>query len=102
MQIGDTVNLVRKITNEILPMQLTAVLSKAPSPMVEVRWKSDRYRYKLDIDKNLVLAIDSTNDHRQSMRVWYTISEDHRRALTELFWNVRKTGKGGRIWEKES
>ncbi len=90
MQIGDTVNLVRKITGELLPVTLTNVLTKTSNPMVEVRWKSDRHRYKLDLEKNLVLAIDSTNDHRQSMRVWYTISEPHRKELTELFWNMRK------------
>lgn len=90
MQIGDTVNLVRKISGELLPMELTAVLSKLTKPAVEVRWKSDRHRYKLDLVKGEVLAIDSTHDHRQSMRVWYTISEEHRLALTELFWDTRR------------
>jgi len=93
MQVGDTVNLVRKISNEILPVELVEVLSRTRSPAVVVRWKSDRARYKLDLDKNLVLAIDATASHRQSMRVWYTISEAHRKALTELFWDTRKKGR---------
>lgn len=93
MQIGDTVNLVRKISNEVLHVELTQVLTKTSTPAVEVRWRSDRHRYKLDLDKNLVLAIDATANHRQSMRVWYSISEEHRKALTELFWNMRKKGR---------
>jgi len=93
MQIGDSVHLIRKITNEILPVTLANVLTKGSTPMVEVYWKSNRHRYKLDIEKNLVLAIDATNDHRQSMRIWYTISEPHRKELTELYWNMRKKGR---------
>jgi hypothetical protein len=90
MQIGDTVNLVRKISGETLPVTLAEVLRKAAGPAVEVYWKSNRYRYKLDLVKNEVLAIDSTQDHRQTMRAWYTISEEHRLALTDLFWAERK------------
>lgn len=93
MQLGDTVNLIRKITHEVLPVELTRVLTTSSKPAVEVRWKSDRARYKLDLDKNEVLAIDATQHHRQQMRVWYTISEPHRKELTELFWNERRKGK---------
>ncbi len=93
MQIGDTVNLVRKITNELLPVELTSLLTKQSKPAVEVRWRSDRHRYKLDLVKNEVLAIDATANHRQTMRAWYSISEEHRIALTELFWDMRKKGK---------
>lgn len=93
MQIGDTVNLVRKITGEILPVELTEVLWKQAHPSVVVRWKSDRHRYKLDLVKDEVLAIDCTPAHRQSMRAWYTVSEDHKKALTELFWDRRKKGR---------
>jgi hypothetical protein len=92
MQLGDTVHLIRKISNEVLPVELVEVLTKQRQPCVVVRWKSDRARYKLDLERNLVLAIDATQSHRQSMRVWYSISEDHRKALTELFWNTRKKG----------
>lgn len=91
MQLGDTVNLVRKITHEILAVELVEVLAKQRTPCVVVRWKSDRARYKLDLERNLVLAIDATQSHRQAMRVWYEISEPHRKALTELFWSTRKT-----------
>ena len=93
MQIGDSVNLVRKITGELLPVTLTEVLIKAATPAVVVRWKSDRHRYKLDLVKNEVLGIECTPDHRQSMRAWYTVSEDHRKALTELYWDARKKGR---------
>lgn len=93
MQIGDTVNLVRRITGELLPVTLSQVLTKQNKPQVEVFWKSNRHRYKLDLDKNEVLAIDATQSHRQSMKAWYTISEEHRKALTELFWNVRRKTK---------
>ena len=93
MQIGATVNLVRKISGEVLPMELTEVLVKSAGPAVVVRWKSDRHRYKLDLVKGEVLAIDCTQDHRQSMRSWYTISEEHRLALTELYWAQRKKGR---------
>jgi len=97
MQLGDKVNLVRKYTKEILPVELIEVLHRSPKPAVVVRWKSDRARYKLDLDKGLVLAIDATQHHRQQMRVWYEISEEHRKALTELFWITKKTGaKNGR------
>lgn len=91
MQVGDTVNLVRKITGEVLPTTLTEVLVKSKGPAVEVRWKTDRYRYKLDLVKGEVLAIDSTHDHRQSMRAWYTISEEHLKALTVTYWEQRRT-----------
>ncbi len=90
MDVGDTVNLIRKITGELLPVELTEVLAKTPNPAVEVRWKSNRHRYKLDLVKNEVLAIDSTIGHRQSMRSWYTVFEDDRVKLVELFWAHRK------------
>lgn len=90
MQIGDTVNLVRRISGETLPTTLTEVLTSSAVPCVEVRWKSDRYRYKLDLVKGEVLAIDSTVGHRQQMKLWYTISEEHRKALTGLYWEMRK------------
>lgn len=92
MQLGDTVHLIRKISKEVLRVELVEVLANQRLPMVVVRWKSDRAKYKLDLEKNLVLAIDATANHRQSMRVWYEISEDHRIALTELFWRTRKNG----------
>jgi chromosome condensin MukBEF MukE localization factor len=92
MQVGDVVNLVRKITGEVLPVTLTEVLVKTLHPAVEVQWKSPRHRYKLDLVKNEVLAIDCTPDHRQSMRSWYMISEEHRLKLIDLFWYSRKTG----------
>ncbi len=94
MQVGDTVNLVRKITGEVLPVELTQVLVTSAHPAVEVRWKSNRHRYKLDLVKGEVLAIDSTQDHRHSMRVWYTISEEHLKQLTELYWTQRRSGVG--------
>lgn len=93
MQIGDSVKLVRKITGEVLLVELTHFSTKLAQPAVEVRWKSDRHRYKLDLVKNEVLAIDSTQNHRQSMRAWYLISEDHRKELTENFWNEKRKGK---------
>lgn len=93
MQIGDTVNLVRRITGELLPVELTKVLVETNHPTVEVRWKTDRHRYKLDLDSGVVSAIDSTAHHRQQMRAWYTISEDHKSQLIELFWFMRKRRK---------
>lgn len=94
MQVGDTVKLIRKITNEPLETELTGVLTRGTSPAVEVAWRKDRrYRYKLDLSKNEVLAIDATQDHRQTMRAWYRLSEEDRSALTELFWMERKKGK---------
>jgi hypothetical protein len=93
VQIGDVVNLVRKITGELLPVTLMEVLVTSKGPAVEVRWRSNRHRYKLDLVKNEVLAIECTQDHRQSMRAWYTISEEHRIALTDMYWSQRKTGK---------
>lgn len=93
MQIGDTVNLVRKITHEILEVELTQFLTNGTKPAVEVRWKSDRARYKLDLVKNEVLAIDATQNHRQAMRVWYSISEPHIKALTESFWSEKKKAR---------
>lgn len=92
MQLGDTVNLIRKITKDILHVELVEVLHRNPKPAVVVRWKSDRSRYKLDLDKNLVLAIEATQRHRHQMKIWWEISEEHRKALTELFWSTRKKG----------
>lgn len=92
MQLGDTVHLIRKISKEVLPVELVEVLANQRTPVVVVRWKSDRAKYKLDLEKNLVLAIDATTSHRQAMRVWYEISEEHRIALTDLFWKTRKNG----------
>lgn len=93
MQVGDTVNLVRKITGELLPVTLDKVLTNGTKPAVEVIWRSPRHRYKLDLVANEVLAIDSTPGHRQSMRAWYLVSEPHREALTLLFWSMRKKGR---------
>jgi len=90
MELGDTVKLIRKITHEPLETSLAAVLVASQGPAVEVIWKSNRYRYKLDLVKNEVLAIDSTHSHRQQMRIWYTVAEDDRKALTELYWLERK------------
>lgn len=90
MQIGDTVNLIRKITGEVLAVELREVLSNGSKPAVEVRWKSDRYRYRLDLVKDEVIAIDATQDHRQKMKLWYTISSTHRKELTDLFWSHKK------------
>ncbi len=91
MQVGETVNLVRRITGEVLPVTLILVLVKSANPAVEVQWKSTRHRYKLDLKTNEVLAIDATPNHRQTMRTWYTISEGHLKALTDLYWSERKT-----------
>lgn len=93
MQIGDTVNLIRKITGEKLPVELTEVLHKNATPAVVVRWKSDRHRYKVDLVKGEILAIDCTPAHRQSMRAWYTVNEEDKKALTELYQSRRRRGK---------
>lgn len=93
MRIGDTVNLVRKISHEILPMTLAEVLIRSKGPAVEVFWKSPRHRYKLDLVKNEVLAIDTRPDHRLAMRRWYTVEEGHLKVLIELFWDERRKGK---------
>ncbi len=92
MQLGDTVNLVRKYTGHVLDCELMEVLAKGKTPMVVVRWRGHRESFKLDVDKNLVLAIDATQRHRHQMRIWWEISEEHRKALTELFWKTRKNG----------
>lgn len=93
MQVGDSVNLVRKYTGHILDTELVEVLWRTPRPAVVVRWKGHRELFKLDLDKNLVLAIDATQHHRHQMRIWWEISEAHRKTLTELFWETRKKGK---------
>lgn len=93
MDIGDTVNLVRKITLEKLPLTLTEVLVHRSKPAVVACWKSIRNSYLLNLDTNEVLAIDMKPDHRQQMRRWYTIDEDDRRALVELFWATKKGAK---------
>lgn len=94
MQLGDTIKLIRRITDEPLEMELVGVLAKAPTPAVEVAWLKDRrYRYKLDLTKNEVLALDATPAHRQSMRAWYRLSEEDRHKLTELFWTERKKAR---------
>lgn len=90
MQIGDTVKLLRKYTSEVLEMELTDVLVTGNQPMVEVQWR-DRSRYKLDLEKNQVLAIEASQRRRHAMKVWYSISEPDRIALTRLFWDMRKT-----------
>lgn len=92
MQVGDTVNLIRKITNEVLPVELVEVCGGSSGMSVLVQWKSTRHRYKLDLVKNEVLAVDSTQGHRQSMRAWYSINEEHRKQLTELC-IARKKGR---------
>jgi len=93
MQLGDTVNLVRKYTGHILDCELIEVLRHGSKPMVVVCWRNKRAStYKLDLDKNQVLAIDATQRHRQDMLAWWEISEAHRKELTELFWDVKKKG----------
>lgn len=95
MQLGDTVNLVRKITNEKLALTLAEVLVHRSKPAVVAYWKSIRNSYMLNLDTNEVLAIDMKPDHRQQMRRWYSIDEDDRKALTELFWATKKGAKKG-------
>lgn len=95
MRVGDTVNLVRRITGELLPVTLAEVLVRSSKPSVEVFWKSERNRYKLDLVKDEVLAINMKPDHRQQMRRWYTIAVPDRKALTELFWDMKKKGVKG-------
>ena len=93
MDLGDTVNIIRKITNEPTPLVLDEALVRQAKPTFVAYWKTQRHKYKLDIEKNEVLAIDATQHHRNEMRRWYTIDDADRQALTELFWKLKKGGK---------
>lgn len=88
---GSTIYLVRKISGEILAVTLDIVLTGA-KPMVEVSWDT-RHRYKLDLVKNEVIALDATTRHRQNMKSWYYIWEPHKMMLTALFWEVKRGKK---------
>lgn len=92
MQLGDTVNLVRKYTGHVLDCELIEVLANRKTPCVVVRWKGHRDTFQLDVDKNLVLAMEASQRERHQMRIWWGISEEHRKELTELFWKTRKNG----------
>lgn len=93
MQLGDTVNLIHRMNGELMPVELTKILTTSSKPMVEVRWKNDRVRYKLDLDKKEVHAIDATPHRRYLVKAWFAISEDHRIALIDLFWITKKKGR---------
>lgn len=94
MQVGDWVKLVRKYTGEPMIVTLIDVTVTNTRPCVEVEWRPDNgvgvERFKLDLEKNQVLAIDASVRHRQAIKAWYTIDEADRIALTKLFWDKRK------------
>lgn len=83
-KIGDTIFLVRKISNHLLETKLIA-FSLGEIPQVEVEWsKSSKYQYRINLKENTVHAIDATAKHKQEMRLWYEVWEPHRLLLITL------------------
>lgn len=83
-KVGDTIYLVRKVSNHLLETKLTA-FSVGELPQVEVEWlKSSRYRYRLNLKDNTVYAIDATAKHKSEMRLWYEVWEPQRLLLIKL------------------
>lgn len=94
MQTGDWVKLVRKITGEVLVVTLTELLTHSNKPVVEVEWKAERgigvERYRLDLEKNVVSAVDGSQRYKASIRAWWLIDEDDRKQLLDTYWAARK------------
>lgn len=95
-EIGCKIYLIRKISNHVLETEFTH-FQLGSNPSIFVRWKNSitSIEYKLDLVKNLVLAVDSTIKHRQEMKQWYTVWEIQRKQLIELFHAEKKRKKRG-------
>jgi hypothetical protein len=79
MKIGSSVYLVRKISNHVTEM----ILEEIGERYVEVRFNLQN-RYKLDLEKNEVIAIDATVRHRQEMKAWFVCWEPQRLTLLKM------------------
>jgi hypothetical protein len=79
MKIGSSVYLVRKISNHVTEM----ILEDIGERCVEVRFNLQN-RYRLELEKNEVVAIDATIKHRQDMKAWWTIWEPQRITLLKM------------------
>jgi hypothetical protein len=79
MKVGSSVYLVRKISNHVTE----TILEEIGERYVEVRFNLQN-RYKLDLEKNEVIALDATIKHRQDMKAWWTIWEPQRLTLLKM------------------
>ena len=81
IKIGSVIYLVRKVSGHVLETELTA-LGKQGRPLAEVEWLNQRsYRYKLDLEANVIHALDASIKHRADMRRLWEIWEPHRKLL---------------------
>jgi hypothetical protein len=79
MKIGSSVYLVRKISNHVTETTLEEIGEK------HVQVKFDlQHRYKLDLEKNEVIALDATIKHRQEMKQWWTVWLPQRETLLKM------------------
>jgi hypothetical protein len=79
MKVGSSVYLVRKISNHVTE----TILEEIGERYVEVRFNLQN-RYKLDLEKNEVIALDATIKHRQDMKLWWTIWSPQRETLLKM------------------
>jgi hypothetical protein len=79
MKVGSSVYLVRKISNHVTEM----ILEEIGERYVEVRFNLQN-RYKLDLEKNEVIALDATIKHRQEMKLMWTIWLPQRETLLKM------------------
>lgn len=79
MKVGSSVYLVRKISNHITE----TVLEEIGDRYAVVRFNLQN-RYKLDLEKNEVIALDATVKHRQSMKAWYYVWIPQRDTLLKM------------------
>ena len=91
IKVGSTIYLIRKVSNHVLETELIEI-GRIGRPNVEVKWLSNgAYKYRLDLENNLVLALNESQRHRQEMKRWYTVWEPQRKLLIETFHRQAKT-----------
>jgi hypothetical protein len=79
MKIGSSVYLVRKISNHVTE----TILEEIGERYVEVKYDNN-HRYKLDLEKNEVIALDSTIKHRQEMKLMWSVWNPQRETLLKM------------------
>lgn len=85
VSIDDDIYLVRKLSGHVLVMKIDALIT-GTKPAIEVYWSRRKAcKYKLELTKNEVLAVDATTKHRNEMKVFWEIYEPHRLALIKLW-----------------
>jgi hypothetical protein len=88
MKVGSSVYLIRKISNHVTE----TILEEIGDRYVEVRFNLQN-RYKLDLEKNEVIALDATVKHRQEMKLMWYVWIPQRETLLKMCQSQKKDTK---------